>query len=56
MRRTARTRATARTTASWPDRTGDERVWTYEQPYDAVAEIANHAAFYTDKVELTVTA
>jgi uncharacterized protein (DUF427 family) len=28
--------------------------WTYEQPYDAVAEIAGHVAFYPDKVEVQV--
>jgi uncharacterized protein (DUF427 family) len=31
-------------------------VWTYEQPYDAVADIKDHVAFYTDKVELSVDA
>jgi uncharacterized protein (DUF427 family) len=29
-------------------------IWTYEEPYDAVSEIAGHAAFYTDRVELSV--
>jgi uncharacterized protein (DUF427 family) len=29
-------------------------VWTYEQPYDAVGEIAGHVAFYADKVEIAV--
>jgi uncharacterized protein (DUF427 family) len=27
-------------------------VWTYEQPYDAVAEIRDHVAFYPDRVEV----
>lgn len=27
-------------------------VWTYEQPYDAVAAIKDHLAFYPDKVTL----
>jgi uncharacterized protein (DUF427 family) len=27
-------------------------IWTYEQPHPAVAEIAGHVAFYTDKVEM----
>jgi uncharacterized protein (DUF427 family) len=31
-----------------------DAVWTYEQPYDAVADIAGHVAFYPDRVELTV--
>jgi uncharacterized protein (DUF427 family) len=26
-------------------------VWTYEAPYDAVAAIRDHLAFYTDKVD-----
>ncbi|GLQ48431.1 hypothetical protein GCM10007862_34820 [Dyella lipolytica] len=26
-------------------------VWTYEQPYDAVALIKDHVAFYPDRVE-----
>jgi uncharacterized protein (DUF427 family) len=29
-------------------------IWTYEQPYDAVAEIKDHVAFYPDKVEISV--
>ena len=32
---------------------GKNAVWTYEQPYAAVAEIAGHLAFYPSKVELT---
>jgi uncharacterized protein (DUF427 family) len=31
-------------------------VWTYETPYDAVAEIREHLAFYPDRVEITETA
>jgi uncharacterized protein (DUF427 family) len=26
-------------------------VWTYEAPYDAVAAIRNHLAFYPDRVD-----
>jgi len=33
-----------------------DAVWTYEQPYDAVAPIAGHLAFYTDRVDLRVDA
>jgi uncharacterized protein (DUF427 family) len=29
-------------------------IWTYEQPYDAVAEIKDHVAFYPNKVEISV--
>jgi uncharacterized protein (DUF427 family) len=31
-----------------------DAVWTYEQPYDAVADIVGHVAFYPDRVEVTV--
>jgi uncharacterized protein (DUF427 family) len=29
----------------------DNAVWTYEQPYPAVAEIKDHLAFYPDRVD-----
>jgi uncharacterized protein (DUF427 family) len=29
---------------------GINAVWTYENPYDAVAPIKNHLAFYSDRV------
>lgn len=29
-------------------------IWTYEQPYPAVAAIAGHVAFYPDRAEITV--
>jgi len=32
------------------DQVLDNVVWTYEQPYDAVAEIRDHVAFYPDRV------
>jgi uncharacterized protein (DUF427 family) len=32
----------------------ENAVWTYEHPYDAVASIAGHVAFYTDRVDVTV--
>lgn len=32
----------------------ENAVWTYDAPYDAVAEIAGHVAFYPDQVEITV--
>lgn len=31
-----------------------DAIWSYEQPYDAVAEIKEHLAFYPDKVQLSV--
>ncbi|HEX3368188.1 MAG TPA: DUF427 domain-containing protein [Candidatus Cybelea sp.] len=30
---------------------GKNAVWTYETPYDAVAEIKEHLAFYPDRVD-----
>lgn len=37
-------------------RTGDglieDAVWYYDEPYDAVSEIAGHAAVYPDKVKI----
>ena len=39
-----------------PDgRTEPDLIWTYEKPYDAVAEIAGHVAFYPDRAEVTVS-
>jgi len=32
----------------------NDAIWTYEQPYPAVAEIAEHVAFYPDKAEISV--
>jgi len=34
---------------------GENAVWTYETPYDAVADIREHLAFYPDRVEIEVT-
>jgi uncharacterized protein (DUF427 family) len=38
--------------------TGDgeltDAIWTYPEPYAAVADIAGYAAFYPDRVEITV--
>ena len=31
-------------------------IWTYEQPYPAVAAIAGHVAFYPNKAEISVLA
>lgn len=33
------------------DRTAENAVWCYENPYDAVSEIAGHVAFYPDRVD-----
>lgn len=35
--------------------TVDDVIWTYEQPYPAVAAIAGHAAFYPDKAEISIS-
>jgi len=38
-----------------PDgRTETDLIWTYEQPYDAVAEIVGHVAFYANRAEISV--
>jgi uncharacterized protein (DUF427 family) len=34
--------------------TVDDVIWTYEQPYPAVAAIAGHVAFYPGKAEISV--
>jgi uncharacterized protein (DUF427 family) len=34
----------------------DDVIWTYEQPYPAVADIAGHVAFYPDKADIAVGA
>jgi uncharacterized protein (DUF427 family) len=34
--------------------TVDNAIWTYEQPYPAVAAIAGHVAFYPDKADISV--
>jgi uncharacterized protein (DUF427 family) len=31
-----------------------DAIWTYEQPYSAVADIAGRVAFYADKADVTV--
>ncbi|MGW6404499.1 DUF427 domain-containing protein [Streptomyces sp. NPDC055134] len=33
-----------------------DAVWTYREPYEAVAPIAGHVAFYTDQVDIQVGA
>ncbi|ASW92556.1 DUF427 domain-containing protein [Mycobacterium marseillense] len=35
--------------------TVDDVIWTYEQPYPAVAAIAGHVAFYPDKADISVS-
>src|SRR5579875_701848 len=34
--------------------TVDDAVWTYREPYPAVAAIAGHVAFYADKADISV--
>lgn len=36
--------------------TETDLIWTYEQPYEAVARIAGHVAFYPNRAEITVGA
>jgi uncharacterized protein (DUF427 family) len=33
-----------------------DSVWVYREPYDAVSPIANHVAFYPDRVEVVTEA
>lgn len=35
--------------------TVDDAIWTYQQPYPAVAAIAGHVAFYPDKADISIT-
>lgn len=32
-----------------------DAVWTYDNPYDAVADIAGHVAFYPNRVDIRLT-
>jgi uncharacterized protein (DUF427 family) len=34
--------------------TAEDVIWTYEQPFPAVAAIAGHVAFYPNKAEISV--
>lgn len=36
-------------------RSDENAVWFYEHPYDAVAQIRDHVAFYPDKVQIQAT-
>jgi uncharacterized protein (DUF427 family) len=36
--------------------TVDDAIWTYRNPYPAVAAIAGHVAFYPDKADVTIDA
>ena len=36
------------------DLTVEDAIWTYEQPYPAVAAIAGHVAFYPNKADVSV--
>ncbi|MGH3560621.1 MAG: DUF427 domain-containing protein [Mycobacterium sp.] len=36
--------------------TVEDVIWTYEQPFPAVAAIAGHVAFYPDKADISVAA
>lgn len=41
-------------TVTAPEGELENVIWTYNEPYDAVADIAGHVAFYADRVELSV--
>lgn len=40
-------------TLTTPDGELTDVIWTYREPYPAVADIVGHVAFYADKVEIT---
>ena len=35
--------------------TVEDVIWTYQQPYPAVGDIAGHVAFYPDKADIVVS-
>lgn len=41
-------------TVATPDGEVVDAIWFYEKPFDAVAPIAGHVAFYTDRVAVAV--
>jgi uncharacterized protein (DUF427 family) len=41
-------------TVTTPDGELENVIWTYEQPYEAVAEIGGHVAFYANRVDVAV--
>jgi uncharacterized protein (DUF427 family) len=43
-------------TVTTPDGAEADVIWTYEQPYEAVKEIAGHVAFYANRADITVAA
>jgi uncharacterized protein (DUF427 family) len=38
-----------------PEGVVKDAIWFYEAPYDAVAEIVDHVAFYPDRVQLQIS-
>ena len=41
-------------TMNTPEGELENVIWTYEQPYEAVAEIDGHVAFYANRVDVAV--
>ncbi len=41
-------------TVTTPEGELENVIWTYEQPYEAVAEIGGHVAFYAHRVDIAV--
>ena len=41
-------------TVNTPEGELENVIWTYEQPYEAVAEIGGHVAFYANRVDVAV--
>jgi uncharacterized protein (DUF427 family) len=42
-------------TVTTPSGELDNAIWFYAQPYEPVGEIADHAAFYPDRIEVSVS-
>ena len=36
------------------EQAANDVMWAYEHPYDAVAQIAGHVAFYADRADITI--
>ncbi|UGT44931.1 DUF427 domain-containing protein [Nocardia yamanashiensis] len=41
-------------TVDLPEGPLTDAVWVYHEPYDSVAPIADHVAFYTDRVQVAI--
>ena len=42
-------------TVTTPSGELDDAIWVYREPYEPVGEIADHVAFYPDRIEVSVS-